>query len=342
MKPTSPLAARLPRRDADQARFIRAMQRDGCDLVPWARAGTAVHALAPQPQACAAPLQPVVLSAAGNRLPAAELFLSADDLLALSLPTALTQGLPRQHLAALLAPALDAWRERLGATLAGTLALTTPAPVTRWPSPGMLPLQAQPVSLLGRLRMAVSPQVAQAAWSRTPPPPTRDTWADVPLMLHLCLQPPAQPLDTLEPGDWWWPGWRRGAALEALLRVAAPRGTPVAWTHVMVDSGGLAAWSMQAMDDDARKRLNDLAGLADAAAPIELQLPAASMSLRELAGLRPGALLPLGGTLEDLPLTLCSGGQPIALGRLVSVGEQLGVEVTELLHRSAPELGTDG
>jgi len=56
----------------------------------------------------------------------------------------------------------------------------------------------------------------------------------------------------------------------------------------------------------------------------------ASLPLSELAGLRPGSTVVLGGLASDAVAVLLAGDHPIATGKLVAVGEAYGVLIERL------------
>jgi type III secretion protein Q len=56
----------------------------------------------------------------------------------------------------------------------------------------------------------------------------------------------------------------------------------------------------------------------------------ASLPLSELAGLRPGSTVVLGGSATAVPAVLLAGDHPIATGQLVAVGEAYGVLIEHL------------
>jgi len=81
----------------------------------------------------------------------------------------------------------------------------------------------------------------------------------------------------------------------------------------------------------ATHTMDDSTPLEALTVPIVLQLPLVAMSLGDIEAARPGTLVDTGVRLEDVEVGLCSAGQHFASGRLVLVGEHLGVEVTRLV-----------
>lgn len=64
---------------------------------------------------------------------------------------------------------------------------------------------------------------------------------------------------------------------------------------------------------------------ADLPVPLKVLLGEASLPLSELAGLRPGSTVILGGPIENAQAVLLAGDRPIARGKLTPIGEAWGV-----------------
>jgi type III secretion protein Q len=64
--------------------------------------------------------------------------------------------------------------------------------------------------------------------------------------------------------------------------------------------------------------------------PLELTLPAPTLSLVELAALAPGDVVTLPLSTADASVRLSVNGQTLGLGELVAVGSQLGVRIVRL------------
>lgn len=71
--------------------------------------------------------------------------------------------------------------------------------------------------------------------------------------------------------------------------------------------------------------------------PIELafELPRANVPLGVLAGLQPGAVIPLAADAAALEVVVVNGGRAVGRGRLVAVGDGLGVRLSTPLGRLA-------
>lgn len=63
--------------------------------------------------------------------------------------------------------------------------------------------------------------------------------------------------------------------------------------------------------------------------PIAVTLAAQRKSVREIVELGPGAIIKFEKTFDE-PLELCVGGQPIATGEVVKVGDKFGLRVRQL------------
>ena len=64
--------------------------------------------------------------------------------------------------------------------------------------------------------------------------------------------------------------------------------------------------------------------------PITLHLPLSSMSLLEISRFAPGWLVETGVRLHDVEVSLSTAGQRFAFGRLVAIGDELGVQITRM------------
>ena len=76
----------------------------------------------------------------------------------------------------------------------------------------------------------------------------------------------------------------------------------------------------------------EAAPIAPADLPVSLRvmLGEVSLPLSELARLRPGSTVVLGGPARDAAAILLAGERPIATGRLVAVGEAYGLLIEHL------------
>ncbi|KVP52369.1 type III secretion protein [Burkholderia ubonensis] len=83
-------------------------------------------------------------------------------------------------------------------------------------------------------------------------------------------------------------------------------------------------------DDDAPGAAPGPAGLGDVDLPVHVEIDTLSLSIAELAALRPGYVLELPLAARDVPVRLVAYGQAIGGGRLVAVGAHLGVRIDRM------------
>ncbi|KWE53767.1 type III secretion protein [Burkholderia ubonensis] len=83
-------------------------------------------------------------------------------------------------------------------------------------------------------------------------------------------------------------------------------------------------------DDDALDVASEPADLGDVDLPVHVEIDTLSLSIAELAALRPGYVLELPLAARDVPVRLVAYGQAIGGGRLVAVGAHLGVRIDRM------------
>ncbi|MFA8393974.1 type III secretion system cytoplasmic ring protein SctQ [Burkholderia ubonensis] len=83
-------------------------------------------------------------------------------------------------------------------------------------------------------------------------------------------------------------------------------------------------------DDDALDVAPEPADLGDVDLPVHVEIDTLSLSIAELAALRPGYVLELPLAARDVPVRLVAYGQAIGGGRLVAVGAHLGVRIDRM------------
>ncbi|WGS47793.1 type III secretion system cytoplasmic ring protein SctQ (plasmid) [Burkholderia sp. JSH-S8] len=83
-------------------------------------------------------------------------------------------------------------------------------------------------------------------------------------------------------------------------------------------------------DDDAPGAAPERADLGDVDLPVHVEIDTLSLSIAELAALRPGYVLELPLAARDVPVRLVAYGQAIGGGRLVAVGAHLGVRIDRM------------
>lgn len=104
------------------------------------------------------------------------------------------------------------------------------------------------------------------------------------------------------------------------------------FTVITLEESAMTAPPMDAAAQPAEGAAPDALPIAPADLPVALRvmLGEASLPLSELAGLRPGSTVVLGGSARDTTAVLLAGDHPIATGRLVAVGEAYGVLIEQL------------
>lgn len=88
-----------------------------------------------------------------------------------------------------------------------------------------------------------------------------------------------------------------------------------------------------AMPEISPPPANDATALAALEVPLTAVCSTYSVSAKEIATWQPGTIVPLGIPVDGDRITLMVGQQSVARGRLVGVGEQLGVEILDLYCR---------
>lgn len=88
--------------------------------------------------------------------------------------------------------------------------------------------------------------------------------------------------------------------------------------------------SAAAPDEDTPLAAPEPAALGDVDLPVHVEIDTLSLSIAELAALRPGYVLELPLAARDVPVRLVAYGQAIGGGRLVAVGAHLGVRIDRM------------
>lgn len=79
-----------------------------------------------------------------------------------------------------------------------------------------------------------------------------------------------------------------------------------------------------------------LSALGDLALPVQVRIGSASMTVRELLELASGAVVVLDRRVDD-PVDVLIGDRMVARGELVSVDDEMGVRITEIVGASEGE-----
>ena len=97
------------------------------------------------------------------------------------------------------------------------------------------------------------------------------------------------------------------------------------------EQGDDAAYADQAEQADQADQAAPRASLAQLNLPVHLELTVLPMPLGALQTLAPGYLLELPLALADAEIRLVTSGQTFAMGQLVAIGDNLGVQITRVL-----------
>ncbi|KVC59867.1 type III secretion protein [Burkholderia ubonensis] len=95
-------------------------------------------------------------------------------------------------------------------------------------------------------------------------------------------------------------------------------------------AGSAADSPADAPDGDAPGAAPEPADLGGVDLPVHVEIDTLSLSIAELAALRPGYVLELPLAARDVPVRLVAYGQAIGGGRLVAVGAHLGVRIDRM------------
>ena len=332
MTPAATCRPRLDRFHPAQLRLLQAAAGLG-PLPPFADEHTRLRALPPRPAPALDGLRIVYRHGEDEHM---GFVLSLPDLAALGIAGCIVDGVAPQAVLAMLAPQLERSLQRAGALLGRELLphasrLADGAPLRPLP----WRFVAEGVPRLGALALAHSTALLGACLATPASVHSRSVASHVVIGWTLALPPVAlapSELHGIEPGD-----VVRVAAPRAGIRCFAgrllPRGmgagtlpSPSFEAQAVIDEAGWLALQLQPADTTMLP-MEDPLPLDAMTVPVEPQLPLIAMSLAEIGAVRPGTLVDTGVRLDDVEVTLCSAGRPFAVGRLVMVGDDLGVEV---------------
>lgn len=331
---------RLARFEPGQQRYLQAcLGRESDAVIPF---GGPVTALRADPggmhEIAADAVRIAYVDRAGEEH--LEVVLGRSELLSLGIGPWIHRIASIETLGEVLADMLRPSLRRASAVSGGELALRVkrladdPAlPRLTWPA-----FVAEGVPCLGRLRFKMSPALMAAC--ETTPMPRRGpgTLGHLPLLWDVHLS-------SILLGRHEWEDLACGDVVRVLLS-PLPQGQVVGalvphrdrssmpganmglrrQVKVLIDAGGWISlkFGQTTLVGDAMEDYEALDGLT---VPVSLTLPVATMSLREIDGVKPGALVDTGVRLQDVEVALWTAGQRFASGRLVVVGDYLGVEI---------------
>lgn len=331
MSVATSLRGRLDRFEMQQLRFLRAAAGQGL-LPPFGDEQSTLRALARRPAPACEGLRVAYRDDAGEEH--LGFVLSPADLGALGVAERILDEAAPEGALLLLAPHLERSLQRAGVALGRPLRLQA----TRMQ--GVAALQPLPwrfvaegVPGVGELVLALSSALLEACVAT--PAPRRSQSAAGRITIGWALALPPLPLaeaalPAIEPGD----------VLRVPARGEGPGRIDVRLVPRSAGRGDLPSFAVQAVIDPDRWIAFQLqspkpesAPMADSlpldamTVPVEAHLPIIAMSLAEIEAVRPGALVDCGVRLEDVEVTLSSAGRPFAVGRLVLIGDDLGVEI---------------
>lgn len=328
--------------DVDQRRFLQAcLGRETDPLIPFGGPATTLRA-APRTGPPLPPQAVRLTYVAADGREHLEAVLGRGELLALGIGPWIFQfgseALVADVLAAMLADSLEAAQRRLGCEASlrvQRMAANESLPELPWPA-----FLAEGVPTLGRLRFRLSPALVEACEAQPMPRRSPDGMRHIPLTWDVRLS-----CIGLERGD--CRQLARGDVVRVLVAPQLAEGVvgsmvphvgsslPVSgascgvrrWVKVQIGKGGWITLRFEAQDKQAEYEVDD-DKLNGAIVPVNLTLPVASMSLHEIDSAGPGTLVDTGVRLQDVEVTLWSAGYRFATGRLVVIGQHLGVEIS--------------
>lgn len=328
----------LDRYTEAQRRFLRACAgRDSDPLIPFSGPMTTLRAAAWEaPGAAAESVRVAFVDAAGREH--LEVLLDRGDLLALGVGPWIFQFASEEVLgdvlAAMLAPSLQRATRLLGdavALRAQRVRGAQPPEDRPWPC-----FMAESMPHIGSLRLRISPALVEACEAAPMPRRSPDGLKHIPL--HWAVRLSCVGLERRD-----YDGLAHGDVVRVLLSPlqdaelvgplvphgdapSRPGVRPHRWVKVHIDSGG---WITLTFDQDMQLEyeMDDRESLDRAIVPVNLTLPVAAMSLHEVDTAAPGTLVDTGVHLRDVEVALWTAGYRFASGKLVLIGDHLGVEI---------------
>lgn len=82
-------------------------------------------------------------------------------------------------------------------------------------------------------------------------------------------------------------------------------------------------------DQLSRRESGSLAALSDLSLPVSVRIGTVALTVAELLELQGGAVITLEQKVDD-PVEVLVGDRVVALGELVSVGDEIGVRITQI------------
>ncbi len=338
----SSLWDQLCRYEVDQRRFVSAcMGREADPVLPFGGPVTTVRA-APWSGAVLPPEPMRISYVAADGCEHAEAVLGRGDLLALGVGPWIFQFASDALMCELLSSMLEASLRRASQLLGSEVSLRVkrlarqePLPELLWPS-----FLAEAVPLLGRLRFRLSPALVDACEAQPMPRRSSSGMRHIPLTWDVrlgCIGLQRSDCEGLAKGDVAQvllspvPEAELVGALvphtqSAFTGGKRPKGRR--WVKVLIDRGGWLTLKFEPQDKQTEYEMDDDNELDGAIVPVNITLPVATMSLHQIDSVSPGTLVDTGVRMQDVEVALWSAGYRFASGRLVVIGEHLGVEIS--------------
>jgi flagellar motor switch/type III secretory pathway protein FliN len=338
------LATLLPRYSAHQRRFVACCaDPEVRKLVPLGAPGCSVNAVAQSEASATVEGVRIAWRAPGEQVHL-EVYLSEWDLLtALGLSGQVLRSAPVGSVASLLSPRLrtllDESRKQASRLLRCEIALGMQRLDHRSLSEALPAFLAAGVPRLGRVRFGVSPTLIEACEALPCPPAVNEAAQHIPLEWEVqasCGALARHVQRNLGVGDVVSTPLPSIADVEAAVALVAdvrpaPHNTqpiPRRQLKLAIDRWGWIRTKFEGREMSESTEQNT--PIDQLTVPITLHLPLSSMSLLEIARFTPGWLVETGVRIQDVEVSLSTAGQRFAFGRLVAIGDQLGVQITRM------------
>ena len=341
------LATLLPPYSTHQRRFVACCaDPEVRKLVPLANQSTSVSAV---PQLDTPPVldgMRIAWRALADDQIHMEAHLSEWDLSALGVSTHVWRHVPVSSLASLLSPMLRPLLEESRQTASRLLRCEIGLGMQRLdrnlrsPFEGLPAFMALGIPRLGSLSFAVSPKLVAACETVPWPLAVAQAAQNIPLEWEVqasCGTFARDVQRNLAPGDVLRTplpsvaDMEVAVALVARVQASGPHGAqaiPRRQLKLAVDRSGWIRTKFEGKEMSESTEENT--PIDQLTVPVTLHLPLSSMSLLELSRFTPGWLVETGVRVHDVEVSLSTAGQRFAFGRLVAIGDQLGVQITRM------------
>lgn len=339
-----PLLERLDRFSRSQARLVAACAAAGGELLPFGSEQIRLRALSRLPERVNDGLR--IAFGQGDNGEHLVIALAPPELEALGIAPRTLHEAPESALLALLEPWLGPALQRARFLLGDALEVgVSRLAQTRLGGEPPWCFVMDGVAGVGALQVALSTELVDAC-ARAPMPARATAHAGQTVVgwdLRLnSIRLPREVWAALAPGDCLRVARPPlGADFDAALLphregLAAMPELPAFSVALAVAAGSGRAMHLRlSSNHPERTAMHEPLSLDEMTVPVTPQLPVLAMSLQAIECATPGTLVDTGLRLEDAEVGLWSAGQRFARGRLVLVGEHLGIELTHV-EGSAP------